>query len=338
MSTITHINTALPNRKIEQSDFAEYYSSLTDEEQKARQIKMVCNRSGIDKRHTVVPDLDELEKLNIDDKMKLYHRHSSSLAIESIKGLELNRSELDSFTDLITISCTGMQAPGIEFQLIKEFGLKSNIKRYNINFMGCYAAITGLRLAQEICKTEGRKVLLLSVELCTLHFQKNFESDYILSNSLFADGAAAVVISSSDEQGLRISDSESRIIANSEEDMSWKISATGFLMNINSKIPQFIKDTFLQENLYQRDLKELQWAIHPGGRQILDSIEEGMGFSNKLNRSREVLQEYGNMSSATILFVLERFLKAKGSDEDIIACAFGPGLSFESVLLNVVER
>lgn len=338
MSYITDISTALPKRTIRQQDFAEYYSSCTDDALVKRQINLVCKRSGIDKRHTVVQDLSTLNSQSIDDTMQSFHNQASILAIEAVKGLQLTSVQLHEITDLIMISCTGMQAPGLEFDLIKHFDLSTDIRRYNINFMGCYAAITGLRMAKDICSSPGRKVLLVSVELCTLHFQQVFHPDYILSNSLFADGAAAAVISSEANKGLHLDDSASRIIPNSEKDMSWRISPNGFLMTLSNEIPNFIKELITNDNLYKRDLKPLQWAVHPGGRQILDSIETAMDLDKtKLQFSREVLRDHGNMSSATILFILQKFLYSSDDQEDIIACAFGPGLTFESLILHVVN-
>lgn len=328
----------MPKRSISQNEFAQFFSSFTKDDLIKRQISMVCNRSGIDKRHTVASDLSAIASQSIDDKMQSYHTEASSLAIEAVNGLALTKEQLRGVTDIIMISCTGMQAPGLEFDLIDHFELKGDIRRYNINFMGCYAAITGLRMAKDICSLPKRKVLLVSVELCTLHFQRVFHPDYLLSNSLFADGAAAVIIESTSKSGLRITDSASRIIPNSDSDMSWRISANGFLMTLSSEIPNFIKDLFLKDKLYSKDISTMQWAIHPGGRQILDSIENAMELpKDKLLHSREVLKEYGNMSSATILFILKKFLEAKQSEQPIMACAFGPGLTFESLLLDVVS-
>ncbi len=337
MSTISHINTVVPSRVITQQEFADFFSSTAADETIKRQIQMICRRSGIDTRHTVVKDLERIPSMKVEEKMAFYHHEASKLVIEAVEGLKLSQEELEEFTDVITISCTGMQAPGLEFELIDRFNLPRNIRRYNINFMGCYAAITGLRLAQEICRTAGRKVLLVSAELCTLHFRTEYHPDYLISNSLFADGAAAVVISSEAVKGLRIDESASRIIPHSAEDMSWRINQNGFLMTLSNEIPSFIRDLIVKEQLYDRELHNLDWVVHPGGRQILDSIETGMDLeNNRLSHSREVLRQFGNMSSATILFVLDRFFKQGSQRKEIIACAFGPGLTFESLLLHEI--
>lgn len=320
---------------ITQEEFAEFFSSKTESSLIKRQINTICKRSGIDQRHTVVDQLDRIAELSVDGKMKEFHEEASSLASEAVEGLGLSSAQLESITDIIAISCTGMQAPGLEFEIITRFGLRKDIRRYNINFMGCYAAITGLRMAKDICSSPGRSVLLISAELCTLHFRPEYHEDYLISNSLFADGAAAALIQSEGNSGLHIVDSESRIIPNSAEDMSWRISTDGFLMTLSNAIPSFIRDLFINEKLYDRDLTDLDWAIHPGGRQILDSIETGMGIGpDKLKHSRAILREFGNMSSATILFILERIFLEGSDSKDIIACAFGPGLTFESLLLH----
>lgn len=339
MAFILNTGTAVPENSLTQDEFYTKYEALIEDNLAKRKLKFLLNRSAITKRHCVDPNLFELTELNIYDKLAKYHSHAVSLATQAIFENPSFESSKESLTDIITISCTGMQAPGIEIDLINTLGLSPQIRRYNINFMGCYASITGLRLAQEICSKPNRKVLLVSVELCTLHFQSNSSDDYLLSNSLFADGSASVIISSEKENSkLQLLDFESRIIPETKNDMSWKISDTGFLMTLSASVPNQIQASLQQKRLFNKNSAEVNWAIHPGGKQIVQGIQQLLNLTNmQVEHSYNVLGNYGNMSSATIIFVLEQMLsQPKNNFDEIIACAFGPGLTLESMLLKYV--
>jgi predicted naringenin-chalcone synthase len=232
-----------------------------------------------------------------------------------------------------------MQAPGVEIGLIQHFNLPSDIRRYNINFMGCYAALTGLRMASDICTTPGRTVLMVSVELCTLHFQNQFIDDYLLSNSIFADGAASAIVSSKGTNArFKLEDFESRLLPESQNEMSWKISTDGFLMTLSSEVPKSISKSLNDRPLFNTNPQKLNWAIHPGGKQIIDGIKTTIRLREAdVLISRKILKENGNMSSATILFVLNEMQDSSSSDRQKIAtCAFGPGLTLEAALLSYV--
>lgn len=339
MSYILDIGTAVPTHSLTQDEFCHIYSSMTDDADTQRKIKFLTARSAINKRNCVEPDIKKLVALSLEEKLGTYHSSALELAIEAIKNNQAFKNHKDQITDIIFISCTGMQAPGVEIDLINHFELPTNIRRYNVNFMGCYAALTGLRMAKDICNTPNRTVLLVSVELCTLHFQNKFIDDYLLSNSIFADGAASVIISSNDTAArLKLEDFESRLIPNSKKEMSWKISTDGFLMTLSSDVPKTIKASLENKSLFRREPKTTGWAIHPGGKQIVDGIKSTLNLDeSEVSASRKVLLENGNMSSATILFVLKEMLKNRPSDKnEIIACAFGPGLTLESALLSYV--
>ena len=223
--------------------------------------------------------------------------------------------------------------------LIQKLGLSPNTRRYNINLMGCYAALTGMRLASEICNQPNRTVLLVSVELCTLHFQQKYSDDYLLSNTIFADGAASAIITSEQKQGqLELMDFESRLLPDSDDEMSWKISPDGFLMTLSSDVPKTISKSLNIKQLFDKNPTTTDWAIHPGGKQIIDGLEKTLGIATDKNDApRKVLNEYGNMSSATILFVLKELLaNGNKTHDELIACAFGPGLTLEAALLAYV--
>ena len=339
MSYILDIGTAVPKHAITQEAFSGIYSSMTEDADIQRKIKFLTARSAINKRNCVDPDIKKLVAMSLEEKLATYHSSALELAIEAIKTNPAFDNNKDQITDIIFISCTGMQAPGVEIDLINHFHLPTNIRRYNVNFMGCYAALTGLRMAKDICTTPNRTVLMVSVELCTLHFQNKFIDDYLLSNSIFADGAASVIVSSNNRGArLKLEDFESRLIPNSKNEMSWKISPDGFQMTLSSDVPKSIKTSLDETSLFGKAPSSTGWAIHPGGKQIVDGIKSTLALEeSEVAASRKVLLENGNMSSATILFVLKEMLKNKPSDKhELIACAFGPGLTLESALLSYV--
>lgn len=339
MSYIQHIGTAVPKHSLTQSEFAEIYSSMTEDTDIQRKIKFLTARSAIGKRHCVEPDIKKLIGLSLQEKLATYHTNAIQLAEEAVRSNPAYKEYKNDFTDIIFISCTGMQAPGVEIDLIQTLGLSPNIRRYNVNFMGCYASLTGLRMAKDICTTPGRTVLMVSVELCTLHFQHQFIDDYLLSNSIFADGAASVIITSEKKGAVyKLEDFESRLLPASKDEMSWKISPSGFLMTLSGEVPKTISKSLIEKQLFDKEASTVGWAIHPGGKQIVDGIKSTLSIENdEVLMSRKVLDNYGNMSSATILFVLkEMYVFRASAKKELIACAFGPGLTLESALIRYV--
>jgi predicted naringenin-chalcone synthase len=243
-----------------------------------------------------------------------------------------------------------MYAPGLDIEFIKELGLKSSTKRTAINFMGCYAAINGLKVADAICRAdEHARVLVVAVELCTIHFQKKLTNDNLFANALFADGAAAMVIQNQPRKGinLRIENFVCALDENSEEDMAWEIGDSGFEMKLSAYVPGVIKNGIksLSKSLIEglADTRDVTYyAIHPGGKKIIDVIEEELDLSPLDTRySRSVLRDFGNMSSPTVLFVLERIvndLTSKDDSKKIMSFAFGPGLTMEGALLSIEHQ
>jgi predicted naringenin-chalcone synthase len=262
--------------------------------------------------------------------------------IENCPGADFN-----DITHLVTVSCTGFFNPGPDYYIIDGLKLNNSVKRYNIGFMGCHAAFPALRLARDICLAEpDATVLVVSVELCSLHLQLKDDLDSLLGGALFADGGAAAIVSakkpSPRQKGFELKTFESTLIPDSRDEMAWTISDTGFEMILSQYVPKIIKsnireilETILEK--YTLSIYEIDhWAIHPGGKAILDRIEESLDIQNRCGASRKVLKQFGNMSSATILFVLKEILKrpcAKGS-ESVFAMAFGPGLTVETALLE----
>jgi predicted naringenin-chalcone synthase len=227
--------------------------------------------------------------------------------------------------------------------------LPKNTYRTSVNFMGCYAAIHALKLADAICKTEpAAKVMIVCTELCTLHFQREATQDNIASSLLFGDGSAAALVTSDDEEwaGLQLNHFYSEVVAKGRRDMAWELSSTGFLMTLSGYIPELLQEDF--EPLVERALKKAgknrqsiaHWCVHPGGKRILEAIHKSLQLHNgELAASYEVLKQYGNMSSPTILFVLKNILQslhgaAADGSRQVFGAAFGPGLTMETFLAS----
>lgn len=314
-------------------------------------LHKVYTSSGIGSRHSVIPDFmpdaegglffdsetQAVKRPGTGDRNRLYKHWASRLYVGVARDLLANnRLAPDSITHVITVSCTGFYAPGPDYDIVRQCGLNDTVRRYHIGFMGCYAAFPGLKLAQTICQAEpDAVVMVVAVELCTLHLNFSGDTDAILSASVFADGAAGAIVSARPEHegGLVLDTFGTHLTATGEADMAWTIGDSGFDMVLSSYIPDILQAN-LPMLLPDLPRKVDHWAIHPGGRAILDKIESGLGLPPEaLANSRAVLSEYGNMSSATILFVLQRFLKAEPGT--LVAMAFGPGLTVEMATMQV---
>jgi predicted naringenin-chalcone synthase len=256
-----------------------------------------------------------------------------------------------SVTHLIVVCCTGMYAPGLDIELVENLGLPTTVQRTCITFMGCYAAFNALKVADAFCcKEEKAKVLIVCVELCSLHFQKTVSDDNFLANALFADGAAAVFVEAepSTSSRLKLEAFYNDLAPEGTNDMAWTIGSAGFEMRLSSYVPDIIKKgigSFTQHLLEKisRQTSDVKYfAIHPGGKKILTAIEEALELKREQTQAAfDVLKRFGNMSSPTVLFVLkEIFSKLSASDDDarILSFAFGPGLTMESMLLKVESK
>jgi len=362
MSFIISIATAVPSFKYQQSELLTFMQNLYDmDEQEARKLKLLYDRSGIKSRYSVLedygvpienrsffPQTRNLEPFpSLEKRMEVFLKESPKLSVKAVIDCLEGKLQASELTHLITVSCTGLSAPGLDIQLVQELGLNPNIQRTSVNFMGCYAAVHGLKLADYICRGDTHaKVLVVCVELCTLHFQKEIDMDNITSNLLFADGAAAALVVGKNiaPKGLKINGFYSQIELKGKADMAWHLSSKGFLMTLSSYIPSLIEKgfkDFINKALSQYKLKKSQidfWAIHPGGRKILDVITNELQLNPKqIEQSYRVLSDYGNMSSPTILFVIKNIFDngAKAGDQ-ILGAAFGPGLTMETMAMEVV--
>ncbi|MFQ3212733.1 MAG: alpha-pyrone synthase [Marivirga sp.] len=357
MAYINQISTANPGSAITQSDIGGFMTTAMQlNEEDERKLKAIFRLSGIQSRHSVIsdyafkedknwtfyPKVSEQKLLGTAERMNLYQQHALPLVKTALVDILEEHASAD-FTHLITVSCTGMFAPGLDIQLIKTCGLQPSIERTSIQFMGCFAAINALKTARHICESDkGAKVLIICVELCTIHFQAEFNEDNLLANTLFGDGAACVVVTNKAENSLyKITGFESIVDDDSESEMAWHIGNLGFEMKLTSYVPNIIekrieKLTNILVTKFQLTLGDIHhYAIHPGGKRILDAVEKGLDLPKYVNEvAHEVLQKFGNMSSPTVLFVLEGLRKKIESNKNVLSFAFGPGLTMESMLLK----
>jgi predicted naringenin-chalcone synthase len=261
-------------------------------------------------------------------RMQLYEPHALALSMQAVRKLEP-----DGVTHLIVASCTGFTAPGLDFQIMRAAGLPDSTQRTIVGFMGCFAAVNALRLADQIVRADpAARVLTVNLELSSLHLQESFQDvPKMLSFLLFADGAAATLVTS-DPSGIALGRFQATVIPRSHDLITWHIGNTGFEMTLSGQVPGRIR-RWLPEHglaLLPPDPPNL-YAVHAGGRSILDAVQQGFNLApNALRHSREILRNYGNMSSATLMFVLDRILCDAQAAGPGLAMAFGPGLSVET--------
>ncbi|MDI1355792.1 MAG: type III polyketide synthase [bacterium] len=368
MSVIVSISTAVPSNKHKQTDIATFMSDLYQYSEKDRKrLETMYAKSGIETRYSVIPDFSstrdkrdffpsssDLEPFpDIAYRMKYFSEKALPLCISAIRDCLKDKIDKHRVSHLITVSCTGLSAPGLDIDIVQYLKLNENINRTSLNFMGCYAAVHALKQADYICKSDPLAiVLLVCVELCTLHFQKLADPENIMANLLFADGAAAALVvpdtfaKKNKFGGFRIRKFHSHLALNGKSDMAWKLSPTGFLMTLSAFIPKIIESGV--KSLFDKAIDALElkreeithWAIHPGGRKILEVIQKELSLHKEdLESSYRVLKHHGNMSSPTILFVLKELLETKANlkkRELTFGVAFGPGLTMESLILENV--
>lgn len=363
---IQNIATAVPEHFYKQDFLRERMKEYLSEDKATRRIiHSIYSRSGIDKRHSVINDFrsngnarfyfqqdGSLSSPSTGKRNELYAEYAKPLYVEVARKLVTQNKKVstDDITHVITVSCTGFFAPEPAYEIVKQLGLSPATQRYHLGFMGCFAAFPALKMARSFCEAQpDAKVMVVCLELCSLHFQDSEQTDNLISGSVFADGAAGTIVSSDRpiQNSYRLDGFATTIAEQSENDMAWTIGDTGFDMVLSTYVPDIIEANLLDSlqpllNAYKKEIPEINhWAIHPGGRSILDKIESTLSLEHgHLEASRKVLAEYGNMSSATILFVLQELLKKEnkngndGGEETTLAMAFGPGLTIESCLLT----
>lgn len=377
--SIRSIETAVPGVEVKQGEVRDLFLAQPGRSRLAqRLITSAFDSSAIDTRHTVVDEVsgsraavppggtpvfyDAEAGLVLDPstgtRNALYAERSPELvvtaarrALEAADGIEAS-----DVTHVVTVSCTGFYAPGPDFALVRDLGLSPRTQRYHLGFMGCYAAFPALRAARDFCRSDaGAVVLVVCVELCSVHLQASDDPDTIVASSVFSDGAAAAVVSGRETASgaggggvvLDLDAFDTTLTPVGEGDMAWTIGDHGFEMVLSRYVPAIIGEhihgalapllggdaSLVGQPAAAVDL----WAVHPGGRSILDKVQHALSLSDaQLEPSRSTLAEHGNMSSATVLFVLQRLLRAGATaPQRVCAMAFGPGLTVESALLTL---
>ncbi len=270
-------------------------------------------------------------------RMEVFEQNAPVLMRKALDRLTLNEKERSGITHVLVTCCTGLYAPGLDFEIIDHLGLQAGVERTVLGFMGCYAAINALKLARHIVRSDPKAgVLMVNLELCTLHFQETQELEQVLSFLVFADGAAASLITAR-ERGFGLDSFKAVMVPETRGLITWKIRGHGFDMLLSGQVPAELACALHEGELMAgRDDIEL-WAVHPGGRSILDAVQKGLELPvDALAASREVLSRFGNMSSATVMFVLQRMMQAARRGQRGCAMSFGPGLTAELMRFHAV--
>ena len=364
-SKIIAVGTAVPDYGSRQETILAFMQHAYNEPVASRKLNMLFMQSGIRTRYSVVPDFlnhgnevlfkSEEAKPDIGKRTFEFKQHAITLAVGAIEQAchKVNRSiKKMGVTHLITVTCTGLHAPGLDAGLIEALDLPPDIFHTSLNFLGCNAAFPALKIADSIVKSDaGARVLVVCVELCTLHFQPKNNSDNLLSNTIFGDGAAAVLMVSENTpefencSGLVVRNFYSSLLINGKDLMGWNLTPLNFEMILNAGLPRFLGDelNLLKEKIasaFKIRFSEVDhWAVHPGGKRVLDEVKQQLQFENgELEHSYHVLQNYGNMSSPTVLFVLAEILNNSIRQNDTVLCmGFGPGISVDTALLQYAK-
>jgi predicted naringenin-chalcone synthase len=359
------MGTSVPPRVLKQTDAADAsHAFCAADARQARMLGMLYGRSGVETRNTVVVRSDEgtiQERVpfypvasgpqdrgpTTGQRMAWYESEAPPLAEEAARrALDDASTDAEEITHLVTVSCTGFFSPGLDAALIDTLGLPRTVHRTHVGFMGCHGALNGLRVAaSQVSGAEAEaeaRVLLCAVELCSLHFAYGWDPEMMVANTLFADGAAAIVgapVTNGETPQWSVQAQGTFLMPESGDAMSWRIGDHGFRMTLSATVPEMIRTNLAgwlrgwlkEQGLAVEDVGS--WAVHPGGPRILESVEDALALENGfLDVSRDVLRRHGNMSSPTVLFVLERLRKA-GAALPCVALAFGPGLVVEAMLV-----
>lgn len=366
MAAIRSIETAVPAPVVLQNDLRDLLAAQPVYGRLGKRLVTAAfDASAIETRHTVLSELATETRpehpVFLDPvasspgtgaRNDLYVEHAAPLAIEAARKALASEGARDlrpsDITHVVTASCTGFSAPGVDLALVRALGLAPSTQRYHLGFLGCYAAFPALRMAEQFCRADpSAVVLVVCVELCSLHVHVRDDPDTIVAGSVFADGAAAAIVTSREAPtGSTVLDFDafhSTVVPEGEGDMAWSIGDQGFDMVLSSYVPKILEQNIVEALAPllagQTPSGIERWAIHPGGRSILDRVQSTLGLrDDQLAPSRSILRDFGNMSSATVLFVLREILGSPGDREDsqrVATVAFGPGLTVESALLTL---
>lgn len=346
---LNRVATAVPPHDVHRK-FVDFGPSLLADDRSRRLFRRMADRAQIEHRFSFIepdPSPDGLDRAGFyprgafpgtEQRMGFYEMHAFELARAALERLGLPAYK-NTISHLIVTTCTGFYAPGLDLQIVEHFGLPEGVERTLIGFMGCQAAIPAMKLATHIVRSRpAARVLMVNLELCTIHLQETSDLQSVLSFLIFADGCAASLLSA-EPTGLEITGFGSTVLPASRDQIRWHIGGNGFLMWLDGAVPGTIArglSTRLGAMLPGCDPAAVDiWAIHPGGRSILDAAQDALAAADdQLAASRGVLRDFGNMSSATVMFVLRRILEQGDGDRRGCAVAFGPGLSAEAMLFR----
>ena len=348
---INRVATAVPPFDMHEP-FLEFAQTLFPDNRRVALFKRMAMLSGIEHRYSVLSEGQDPDGVAVDAydfykrgdfpdtgaRMRLFEQYSPALAQQAVERLGLG-ADTSRITHLLITCCTGFSAPGLDFELVERCKLPSNIERTMIGFMGCYAAINALKLARHIVRSEpASRVLVLNLELCTLHLQETANLEQVLSFLLFSDGCAAALVTAEPE-GIALDSFRAVLVPGTANMITWNIGGFGFDMVLSGQVPGTIHSALRNsagEILAGAKPHDIGlWAVHPGGRTVLDAVERAFNLTPEaLLHSREVLRRYGNMSSATVMFVIERLLATAQRGLRGCAMSFGPGLTAETMLFR----
>ncbi len=348
---INRIATAVPEHDVHAAFVAFAEKMLEDERMRAIFLRMAA-KAEIEHRYSslntgkpLTPDDVNVHELyrrgsfpTTAERMQIFEKAAPVLARCALDKLALTAKERERIKHVIVTCCTGFYAPGLDFEIVDHLGLSTSVERTMVGFMGCYAAINALKLARHIVRSEPEQsVLVVNLELCTLHLQETQDLGEVLSFLVFGDGCAASLITS-EPVGLEIDSFRAMQIEGTRELITWRVGDIGFDMLLSGRVPGEIGKS-MRENAAEFaaagpvDL----WAVHPGGRSILDSVENGLGLRpDELKASRDILARFGNMSSATVMFVLQELMQKAQAGQRGCAISFGPGLTAETMRFHAV--
>jgi len=351
---INRIATAVPPHDMHHA-FVAFAESMLPEGTPRNLFRRMARQSAIDHRYSFlnpavtadgsVRDADEFfipgNFPTTARRMQVFEQFAPRLAHSALHKLALAQEERRAITHVIVTSCTGLYAPGLDYDIVEHLNLNPSVERTFIGFMGCYAAISALKAARHIVRSEpGSKVLLVSLELCSLHVQETQNLEQLLAFLVFADGCAAYLVSA-EPTGLAIDSFLTAILSGTNEMITWRIGEQGFDMHLSGQVPGELRRGLAavgnqitrSADIHPVDL----WAVHPGGRTILDAVEQGLELApDALSDSRHILLNYGNMSSPSVVFVLERLMRRARPGQLGCAMSFGPGVTAETMLFHAV--
>lgn len=348
---INRIATATPPHDVHDSFLRFGQRMLKDDDRRAAIFNRMAERSGIAHRYSFLEpgtmdaavDAQGFYRLgafpDTAARMKMFEACAPGLAVEAVEKL-LRDEDRSRITHVIVTSCTGLSAPGIDLALVEKCGLRASVERTIVGFMGCYAAMNALKLARHIVRSEpGARILTVNLELCTLHLRETAELEEILSFLLFSDGCAAALVTS-DRKGVQMVSFHAALVPDTSELIRWHIRQQGFDMVLSGAVPGAIRAALISSrDEILRGANDIElWAVHPGGRTVLDAVEQALALpSAALNTSRSVLNDYGNMSSGTVMFVLDSLMRGVGGGgQRGCAMSFGPGLVAETMMFRMV--